>query len=63
MKVADVDQNGTIDKTEFSNFMVQLYDEITHEKAEQVFDNHNAEGKGWLDVERFAAAIFEGVTE
>ena len=51
MKVADIDENGTIDETEFSNFMIQLYDEITPEKAKVVFDQNDENGCGYLNTE------------
>jgi|TARA_B110001469_G_C9623705_1_gene311093 Ca2+-binding EF-hand superfamily protein len=62
MEIADVDESGTIDKSEFAVFIKKLDKNTEDDKCNTIFDDA-ADGAEALDVEAFGKATFEALKD
>jgi len=62
MDIADIDESGTINKTEFSTFIKKLDKAMDDDKVNGIFES-TADGSGELTVELFGKATFEALKD
>ena len=63
MDIADIDESGTIDKAEFSEFILKLDATLEADKITEIFDAEDEDADGELSIEEFGKAIFAGVKD
>ena len=59
MAIADVDGNGTIDLTEFKEFIDKVSEDMDAEALKEIFDSIDVNNDGELTIEEFGSAIFK----
>ena len=59
MAIADVDGNGTIDLTEFKEFIEKVSEDMDAEALKEIFDSIDVNNDGELTIEEFGSAIFK----
>jgi Ca2+-binding EF-hand superfamily protein len=59
MEVADIDESGTIDFSEFKEMIGKLDDTQSEETLKEFFDHQDSDNSGELSVENFGKALYE----
>ena len=62
MDIADIDESGTIDKSEFETFIKKLDKSTEDDKCNTIFDEA-ADGSEELSIEQFGKATFEALKD
>jgi Ca2+-binding EF-hand superfamily protein len=62
MEIADIDESGTINKTEFAAFIKKLDKAMDDDKVNGIFES-TADGSEELSVELFGKATFEALKD
>ena len=62
MEIADINESGTIDKTEFAVFIKKLDKAMDDDKVNGIFES-TADGSEELSVELFGKATFEALKD
>jgi len=63
MDIADVDESGTIDKSEFAEFLQKLDKDLEQSKCDELFDAQDGDNSGELNIEAFGKALYEGIKD
>ena len=63
MEIADIDESGTIDESEFKAFVRKLDPSINPDKCLSIFKSADSDQAGELSVEQFGFAIFEALKD
>jgi len=62
MEIADINESGTIDKTEFAIFIKKLDKSTEDDKCNTIFDDA-ADGSEELSIDQFGKATFEALKD
>jgi len=64
MDIADIDGNGTIDISEFSEVIKKIDStaNLSEEQVKEIFDSIDTDGNGELSTEEFASALHQAIT-